>query len=70
MGRKFLTQRRKESKDAKKNSKLLCVFAFFAPLREPFFVMLVYGQRAVGVITAWCEWRTIVSKVKLSFGLR
>ena len=33
-------------------------------------LMLVCGQRAMGVITARCEWSTIVAKVKLSFGLR
>jgi len=33
-------------------------------------LLLVCGQRAVGVIAARCEWSTIVAKVKLSFGLR
>ena len=34
VGDKAFTQRRKERKDAKASQIILCVFAFFAPLRE------------------------------------
>ena len=35
--KKFFTQRRKDLKDAKAGQISLCVFAIFAPLREPYF---------------------------------